>query len=97
MQFKKVKTEHHILKEFHKVLLFIEKNPHIERIIPWRIYRKQKKSSIERFRVSYQTITGIKCIISKWSTAQELFIIATHGDEDIVETFLKKIAKEKNS
>lgn len=95
MQFKKVKTEHHILKEFHKVLLFIEKSPHIERIIPWRIYRKQKKSSIERFRVSYHTITGIKCIISKGSTAQELFVIAIHGYEEEVENFLKKTAKKK--
>ena len=33
-QFKKVKTEHHSLKEFHKFFLIIEKNFRIQRIIP---------------------------------------------------------------
>lgn len=74
--FTKIKTEHHILKEFHKILQEIEKHPAIHRIIPGRIDRQQKKSSIERFRISYPTPQGLKCIMSKWSTAQELFIIS---------------------
>jgi hypothetical protein len=73
--FKKVKTEHHILPEFHGFLLEIEKYPEITRIIPWRISRQQKGSSERRFRVSYLTPTGLKCIMSKGSTAQELFIV----------------------
>jgi len=33
-KFQKVKTIHHILPEFHKFLLEVEKNPHLDRIIP---------------------------------------------------------------
>ncbi|MEI6672409.1 MAG: hypothetical protein WCL02_03470 [bacterium] len=41
-KFAKTKTEHHILPEFHKLLLEIEKQPLISRIIPGRISRQQK-------------------------------------------------------
>jgi hypothetical protein len=34
ISYQKVKTEHHILPEFKKLLLAIEKQPHIHRIIP---------------------------------------------------------------
>jgi hypothetical protein len=65
IKFQKVKTEHTIMEEFHKILLEIEKNPAILRIIPGRISRQQKGSSELRFRVSYETESGIKCIMSK--------------------------------
>jgi len=42
MKFAKTKTVHHILPEFHKLLLEIEKQPLISRIIPGRISRQQK-------------------------------------------------------
>jgi hypothetical protein len=42
MRFAKIKTEHHILADFHKLLLAIEKQPAISRIIPGRISRQQK-------------------------------------------------------
>jgi hypothetical protein len=42
IKFSKTKTEHHILPEFHKFLLEIEKQPLISRIIPGRIARQQK-------------------------------------------------------
>jgi hypothetical protein len=42
IKFQKVKTEHTIMEEFHKILLEIEKNPAIIRIIPGRISRQQK-------------------------------------------------------
>jgi hypothetical protein len=42
IKFKKVKTDHTIMEEFHKLLLEIEKNPMISRIIPGRISRQQK-------------------------------------------------------
>ncbi|MEI6118503.1 MAG: hypothetical protein WCP92_04680 [bacterium] len=41
-KFAKTKTIHHILPEFHKLLLEIEKQPLISRIIPGRISRQQK-------------------------------------------------------
>ncbi|MDR2190775.1 MAG: DUF2103 domain-containing protein [Candidatus Peribacteria bacterium] len=74
-KFTKVKTEHHILPDFYSFLLEIEKMPEISRIIPGRISRQQKGSSEVRFRISYPTSTGRKCIMSKGATAQELFII----------------------
>ncbi|AHB40935.1 hypothetical protein P148_SR1C00001G0124 [candidate division SR1 bacterium RAAC1_SR1_1] len=84
--FQKVKTEHHILPEFKKLLLTIEKHPHIHRIIPGRINRQQKGSSELLFKISYPTPSGIKCIMSKGSTAQELFVIC--GEENIPEISL---------
>jgi hypothetical protein len=42
IKFQKVKTEHHIIPEFAKLLLEIEKNTNIIRIIPGRISRQQK-------------------------------------------------------
>ena len=92
--FTKIKTEHHILKEFHKMLQEIEKHPAIHRIIPGRIDRKQKKSSIERFRISYPTDQWLKCIMSKWSTAQELFIISDSLDYQDITNHIAQL-KEK--
>ena len=42
INFQKVKTEHHILDDFKKLLLIIEKHQDISRIIPGRINRQQK-------------------------------------------------------
>jgi len=42
IKFKKVKTEHTIMTEFIKILLEIEQNDIIDRIIPGRISRQQK-------------------------------------------------------
>lgn len=89
--FTKIKTEHHILKEFHKMLQEIEKHPAIHRIIPGRIDRQQKKSSVERFRISYPTTQGLKCIMSKWSTAQELFIISDSNNYDTIVEHIQTI------
>lgn len=89
MNFKKVKTVHHILPEFHAFLAEIEKMPEISRIIPWRISRQQKGSSEVRFRVSYPTNAGLKCIMSKGSTAQELFIICNQQNVEKIISTLK--------
>ena len=72
--FKKVKTEHTILSEFHPLLRKIENLDQVQRIIPWRIMRQQKGSSDLRFSISYQTTSGLKAKMSKGSTSQELFI-----------------------
>ncbi len=90
IKFQKVKTEHTIMEEFHKILLEIEKNPAIIRIIPGRISRQQKWSSKLRFNVSYWTDSWIKCIMSKWATAQELFIVCNEGNKEGLMVFLKK-------
>ena len=91
LKFKKVKTEHTIMEEFYKILLEIEKNPAIIRIIPGRISRQQKWSSELRFKVSYKTESGIKCIMSKWATAQEIFVICNDEDKPDLVDFFKNI------
>lgn len=83
-KFTKTKAVHHILPEFKKILLEIEKHPLISRIIPGRISRQQKWSSKLRFTISYPTPSWIKCIMSKWATAQELFIVCTNEDTEEV-------------
>jgi len=90
-KFAKTKTVHHILPEFHKLLLEIEKQPLISRIIPGRISRQQKWSSEFRFKISYNTTSGIKCIMSKGATAQELFIICNYEDTEIVMNYINSI------
>ncbi|MDD3262400.1 MAG: DUF2103 domain-containing protein [Candidatus Absconditabacteria bacterium] len=90
--YKKVKTEHNILPEFKKLLLAIEKHPHIHRIVPGRINRQQKGSSQLLFKISYPTTSGLKCIMSKGSTAQELFITCSDQNIDEVKHFIQELA-----
>ena len=89
--FKKVKTEHTILSEFHPLLKKIENLDQIQRIIPWRIMRQQKGSSDLRFSISYQTTSGLKAKMSKGSTSQELFIICQKGTEAEAEMLINNI------
>ena len=93
-KFSKTKTEHHILPEFHKLLLEIEKQALISRIIPGRISRQQKWSSNLRFKISYNTTSGIKCIMSKGATVQELFIICNQDDTEEVIATLNKVINQ---
>lgn len=92
--FVKVKTEHHILKEFHKFLLEIEKIPQIQRIIPWRIVREQSWRSGQRINFSYPTSTGLKYKLCKGSTAQELFIIVEQGTDTLVQETIEIVIKK---
>ena len=89
--FKKVKTEHTILSEFHPLLRKIENLDQIQRIIPWRIMRQQKGSSDLRFSISYQTTSGLKAKMSKGSTSQKLFIICQKGTEAEAEMLINNI------
>lgn len=89
--FKKVKTIHHILADFHKPLLAIEKCSAISRIIPGRISRQQKWSSGLSLKISYFTPSGLKCLMTKWATAQELFVICPEDMKDTVKTFIQGI------
>lgn len=78
--------EHHILKEFIKDLEKIETIKEIKRIIPGRIDRQQKWSATKRFRITIPTDSGFKAIISKGSTAQELFIICKSQETNNVQS-----------
>ena len=88
IKFKKVKMEHHIITDFTKLLLEIEKNVDINRIIPGRISRQQKWSSIMRFRITIPTNSGFKCIMSKWATAQELFIVCNREKSENIKKYI---------
>jgi hypothetical protein len=73
-------------------LLEIEKNTNIIRIIPGRISRQQKWSSEMRFRITIPTSSGFKCIMSKWATAQEIFVVCDEINVNkIKEDILTKI------
>lgn len=93
MMFQKVKTEHHILKEFHKFLQTIEKIEEIQRIIPGRIVREQSGRSELRINFSYPTSSGLKYKICKGSTAQEIFVIVKQGTDDRVKDAIDTIIK----
>ncbi len=92
--FTKVKTEHHILKEFLPVLKEIEKLADIQRIIPWRIVREQSGRGELRINFSYITATGLKYKLCKWSTAQEVFIIVQAWSEQSMQDHIAIISKK---
>lgn len=94
MSFIKVKTEHHILKEFHWFLREIEKITQIQRIIPWRIVREQSGRWEMRINFSYTTPTGLKYKLCKGSTAQEVFVIVQQGTSQIVQDKIEIIIKQ---
>lgn len=91
---KKIRQEHGILEEFHKVLNEIAKIPEIHRMIPWRIARKQSGSSNTYFTCSYEEKTGWKYKMSKGSTSQELFIICSEEDKKVVQESMGKIIEK---
>lgn len=80
----KIKREHHSLKEFEKDLLSIAKISEVKRIIPGRISRQQKWSNLRKITCSYFTDSGLKLIMKKWWTAQEVFIICEEKDKKTV-------------
>ena len=81
---------HHIITDFTKLLLEIEKHEDINRIIPGRISRQQKWSSTMRFRITIPTQSGFKCIMSKWATAQELFVVCDLKKSDNIKKYILK-------
>lgn len=90
-KFHKVKTEHTILKEFHKFLQHIEKIPEIQRIIPGRINRIQSGKSEVHINFSYITPSGLKYNMCKGSTAQEVFVVCTKEAEELVKQQIEAI------
>lgn len=92
---KKIRQEHGIMEEFHKILNEIAKIPEIDRMIPWRVARKQSGSSTMYFTCSYEEKSGWKYKMSKGSTSQELFIICQESNKKIVQDKISQIiAKE---
>jgi len=92
--FKKVKTEHTILKDFIKLLQYIEKSDLVQRIIPWRISRQQKGSSALYVHFSYFTATWCKYNMSKWWTSQELFVVCREEDRESVKEYIQVFVGE---
>lgn len=86
--FKKVKTEHTIMNEFHARLRAIEQHSAIQRIIPGRISRQQSGRAERRVNFSYPTPTWLKYKMCKGSTAQELFVIVTKWSEGEVQQWI---------
>ncbi len=80
----KIKKEHHVMKEFAKELRTIEQINEVQRIIPGRISRQQKGSSLKKISFSYFTDSWLKLIIKKWWTAQEVFVICNEKDKEII-------------
>ncbi len=80
----KIKREHHSLKEFEKDLQKISEINEIQRIIPWRISRQQKWSNHKKITFSYFTDSWLKLIMKKWWTAQEVFIVCSEENKNLV-------------
>lgn len=80
----KIKREHHTLKEFDEILHKLEKIAQIKRLIPGRISRQQKGTSDFSFSIQYETPSGWKCLMKKWSTVQELFVLGDAGWQEQV-------------
>jgi hypothetical protein len=91
---KKIRQEHGILEEFHKILNEIAKIEKIQRIIPGRIARKQSGSSTMYFTCSYDISTGWKYKMSKGSTSQELFVVCQEWDKESVKEAIGIIIAE---
>ena len=87
----KIKKEHHILKEFEKVLYEIAKIPEVQKIIPWRIKRQQKWTGGLKLTFSYYTNSGLKFLMKKWSTVQELFIVCKEEYKEKIKKTIKNL------
>jgi len=87
----KIKREHGILKDFHKILKKLAEEERVDRLIPWRISRQQKSTSDFRLTFQYMTTAGCKMLMKKWATVQELFVICdTTVESDVIKKWCKK-------
>ena len=81
----KIKQQHGIIEEFYEILYRISQISMISKIVPGRIHRQQKWSSALGMTYSYSQLSGLKYIMKKWSTAQEVFVICRTADQEIVQ------------
>ncbi len=73
------------MKEFVPLLNALQNIPGIQRIIPGKISRQQSWSSFLGVTYSYTTPSGLKFMMKKWGTAQELFITCTETESENVQ------------
>ncbi len=77
------------MKDFLPLLRKIEKLDEVQRIIPGRVARSQWGSGFLHFTLSYPTEAGLKYMMKKWGTAQEVFILCAENEkESIIENIL---------
>lgn len=82
------------MAEFLPFIKRIQTIPTVLRIIPGKISRQQSGSSFLGVTISYGTTSGIKYMMKKWWTAQELFITCAEQDKDaIIETIQHMITQ----
>ena len=87
----KIKKEHGILKDFHKVLDRLSQEEWVDRLIPGRISRQQKSTSDFRLTFQYMTTAWCKMLMKKWATVQELFVVCDSVvEEDTIKKWCKK-------
>ena len=72
------------MKEFLPFLMKIECIDSIKRLIPGRIARSQQWTGHKHFTFSYATTSGLKFMMKKWGTAQELFVITSKEESEAV-------------
>jgi hypothetical protein len=89
----KIKREHHTLREFDGFLLQCSALTYVQRLIPWRISRQQKGSSHCIVTFSYGTHSWCKCIMKKWGTAQELFVIMAKEHVPLFRLWIDKMMR----
>ncbi|MEF2175202.1 MAG: DUF2103 domain-containing protein [Candidatus Absconditabacteria bacterium] len=92
----KLKTEHSLMKEFVLFLRLVEANKLVKRIIPGRISRQQKGTGKLNITFSYFTESGLKYMMKKGGTAQEVFIICNEENKQILFLEVEDILKNNN-
>ncbi|MEZ0323348.1 MAG: DUF2103 domain-containing protein [Hydrogenothermaceae bacterium] len=86
---KGVKREHSIIEDFDKDLETLVEMDLVKSVIPGRIYTSPKaQSGSKKITYQYDTQAGVKLLLKKGSTVQEVFVI-TNRREDL-KTYLDK-------
>ncbi|MCX8096258.1 MAG: DUF2103 domain-containing protein [Spirochaetes bacterium] len=80
---KGVKRQHTVLKDFVKFLESFTSDGLAQSIIPGRISTKGSKSSSGEniVELQYETKTGLKLLLKKGTTVQEVFVVTSDKDK----------------
>lgn len=77
MKFGRIKREHSRVGGLDAILeRVLAECPGVTRIVPGRIMTRRGKTP-PRFKVQYETDTGLKCLFEGTGTVQEVFIVTT--------------------
>lgn len=87
---KGVKRQHTVLKDFLRFLESLTSGGLARSIIPGRIYTKGSKSSSGEniVELQYETRSGLKLLLKKGTTVQEVFVVTS--DKDRIKDLFKK-------